>query len=194
MSPIHVDVVEEGPERLADYARVPIAFVVEATFDDGALDTLARGGHPAPTPVPAPYEKDYDALPGGRPTDWPTRFDVHRWIILGAFHDRKRVGGAAVVVGDAEVDPGGRPDDALLWDLRVAPAMRHRGVGSALLRAAEHAAVRQGARVLRVETQQINVAACRFYQRNGFSIEHVQRGSYPELPGEVRLIWSKTLR
>ena len=126
--------------------------VVEATFDDGALDTLARGGHPAPTPVPVPYEKDYDALPGGRPTEWPTRFDVGRWIILGAFDAGTRVGGAVVIVGDAEVDPGGRPGDALLWDLRVAPSMRHRGVGTALLRAAEQAAVRQGARMLCVET------------------------------------------
>jgi len=173
---------------------VPIAFLVEATFDDDALDTLARGGHAVPTTVPAPYEKDYDATPGGRPTDWPTRFDVARWIILGAFDAGARVGGAVVIVGDAEADPGGQSDDALLWDLRVAPDMRHRGIGTALLRAAEQAAGRQGARMLRVETQQFNVAACRFYQRNGFTLEQVRRDAYPEHPDEVQLLWSKTLR
>jgi ribosomal protein S18 acetylase RimI-like enzyme len=191
---MHVDIVEEGTERLADYGRVPIAFRVDATFGDDALDTLARGGHAVPTPVPVPYEKDYDAIPDGRPTAWPTRFDVGRWIILGAFRGGERVGGAVVVVGDPAVDLlGGQPDAALLWDLRVAPAMRHRGVGTALLAAAENAAAQRGARVLRVETQQINVAACRFYEGNGFSIEQIRRGAYPDLPDEVQLLWSKTL-
>jgi streptothricin acetyltransferase len=191
---MHVDIVEESPERLADYARVPIAFLVDATFDDHALDALARGDRAAPSPVPVPYEKDYDGSPGHHPTDWPQRFDVSRWIILGAFHEMQRVGGAVVVVDDPAVDLlGGQPDAALLWDLRVAPAVRHRGVGSALLRAAEHAAVRRGARVLRVETQQINVAACRFYRRNGFSVEQVQRDAYPDFPDEVQLLWIKSL-
>ena len=191
---MHVDIVEESPERLADYARVPIAFLVDATFDDHALDALERGDRAAPSPVPVPYEKDYDAHAGSHPTDWPVRFDVSRWIILGAFRDGQRVGGAVVVVGDAAVDLlGGQPDAALLWDLRVAPAVRHCGIGTALLRAAEHAAVQRGARVLRVETQQVNVAACQFYRRNGFSIEQMQRDAYPELPDEVRLLWIAAL-
>jgi streptothricin acetyltransferase len=189
-----VDIAEEGPERLADYARVPIAFVVDAAFDDDALETLRRGGRAAPTPVPVPYEKDYDATPGGRPTDWPTRFDVGRWIILGASRAGQRIGGAVVVVGDRVADPlRGQPDAALLWDLRVAPAARRHGVGTALLQAAENAAVQRGARSLRVETQQINVAACRFYRRNGFSIEQIRRDAYPDLPDEVQLLWIKTL-
>jgi streptothricin acetyltransferase len=192
--PMHVDIVEESPAHLADYASVPIAFLVDATFDDHALDALERGDLAAPTPAPVPYEKDYDGSAGHHPTDWPQRFDVSRWIILGAFHEMQRVGGAVVVVDDPAVDLlGGQPDAALLWDLRVAPAVRHRGVGSALLRAAEHAAVRRGARVLRVETQQINVAACRFYRRNGFSVEQVQRDAYPDFPDEVQLLWIKSL-
>jgi hypothetical protein len=81
---------------------------------------LGRGEHAAPAPVPVPYEKDYDASPGGRPTDWPQRFDVNRWIILGAFGDGQRMGGAVVVVGDPVVDLlGGQPDAALLDEVQL---------------------------------------------------------------------------
>jgi GNAT superfamily N-acetyltransferase len=40
--------------------------------------------------------------------------------------------------------------------------MRGLGIGAALFRAAERWAVARGARWLKVETQNVNVAACRF--------------------------------
>jgi ribosomal protein S18 acetylase RimI-like enzyme len=45
----------------------------------------------------------------------------------------------------------------------------------------------------RVETQQINVPACRFYQRHGFVLETVRPDVYPGLPEEVQLRWAKPL-
>lgn len=71
--------------------------------------------------------------------------------------------------------------------------MRGRGVGSALVRNAAEIAARRGARSLRVETQQINVAACRFYAHHGFRLERVTRGAYHDLPGETQLLWSREL-
>jgi ribosomal protein S18 acetylase RimI-like enzyme len=44
-----------------------------------------------------------------------------------------------------------------------------------------------------VETQQVNVVACRFYQRQGFSLERVAAAAYPSLPDEVQLLWIKAL-
>ena len=70
---------------------------------------------------------------------------------------------------------------------------RRRGVGAALLDAAERRAVNRGASQLRVETQQINVPACRFYLRHGFSLESVRPDAYPDLPEEVQLLWRKSL-
>jgi ribosomal protein S18 acetylase RimI-like enzyme len=46
---------------------------------------------------------------------------------------------------------------------------------------------------LRVETQQVNVAACRLYQRHGFSLEYVSPGAYASLPDEIQLVWIKSL-
>lgn len=87
----------------------------------------------------------------------------------------------------------GRKDLALLWDIRVSPPFRSKGVGSALLAAAEAWATKRGARELKVETQNINVPACRFYKSLGCQLRHVNAGVYVGLPDEVQLLWYKLL-
>jgi GNAT superfamily N-acetyltransferase len=69
---------------------------------------------------------------------------------------------------------------------------RHR-VGAALFRAAEPWAVATGCRLLKVETQNVNVAARRFYARQGCVLRAVHPGAYPEFPREIQLLWSKDL-
>jgi ribosomal protein S18 acetylase RimI-like enzyme len=87
----------------------------------------------------------------------------------------------------------GRKDVAALWDIRVAPAHRGRHVGTALFEAAEETAIQRGCRVLKVETQNNNVAACRLYAARGCTLSSVEPGAYPDYPDEIRLTWSKTL-
>jgi len=86
-----------------------------------------------------------------------------------------------------------RDDLALLWDLRVAPQFRRRGVASALLAAAEQWACARACRVLKVETQNINAPACRFYAACGFALRHVNTSAYEGLPDEIQLLWCKQL-
>ena len=50
-----------------------------------------------------------------------------------------------------------------------------------------------GCRHLKVETQSINVTACRFYARQGFVLRSARSGVYPELKGEIQLLWYKDL-
>ena len=187
-----IDVQVHGGERLPKYAGVSIAFRVSEVLD---LDAIAThpGAVPIPTrPVAVPYVKDYDAVPGDAPLDWPARFDVSRWTFLAALVDGNRVGCATLIARDPAVDLlNGRDDLARLWDLRVAPEYRHRGVASALLAAAEEWADPHGIRTLMVETQNVNVPACRFYARQGFALGAVNRGAYPDLPHEVQLLWYK---
>ncbi len=187
-----IEVLQHGVERLAEYAAVSIAFRVSEVLDLDAIAAVS-GGDPIPTrPVAAPYIKDYDAVPGDAPLDWPGRFDVSRWTFLAALVEGIRVGCATLIAHDPAVDLlDGRDDLARLWDLRVAPEFRHRGVASALLAAAEESAEAQGIRTLMVETQNVNVPACRFYARQGFVLGAVNRGAYPDLPHEVQLLWYK---
>jgi hypothetical protein len=44
-----------------------------------------------------------------------------------------------------------------------------------------------------VETQNVNVAACRFYARQGCVLTAVDPFAYPALPGEIQLLWYKDL-
>ena len=51
----------------------------------------------------------------------------------------------------------------------------------------------QGCRELKIETQDVNVVACRFYARLGCVLRAVHRGAYPLFPRELQLLWYKTL-
>ncbi len=185
-------VEEEPASALGDYARIPIAFEVRSVFDVAAAD----GGFAlTERSLAASYIKDYDGFAGEGPAGWGQRFDLSNWGFLAARVQGRRVGGAAVAFDTPGVHMlEGRRDLAVLWDLRVAPEARGRGVGAALFHAAETWARARGCRELRVETQNVNVPACRFYARRGCILAEAVRGAYPTLPHEVQLIWRKELR
>ena len=186
---------EEPASVLAHYADVSIAYEVRERLAVLAPDSGLGGLRLVAEPVAPPYWKDYDAEPGNHPTAWAERFDVARWGILAAFTGTERSGGAVVAWGTPEVALlGARADLAVLWDLRVVPDRRGRGVGAALFRAAEAWAVSRGAGWLVVETQNVNVAACRFYARQGCVLGAVHRSAHPALPDEVQLLWYKPSR
>jgi ribosomal protein S18 acetylase RimI-like enzyme len=191
---VNVDIQEHGADRLAEYAAVSIAFRVAEVLDLDGISADSSAATIPTRPVAPPYIKDYDSVAGDAPLDWPARFDVSRWTFLAAFAGGKRVGCATMIARDPAVDLLDRRDDlARLWDLRVAAEFRHRGVASALLAAVEERARAQDTRTLMVETQDINVPACRFYARQRFVLGAVNRGAYPDLPHEVQLLWYKPL-
>jgi GNAT superfamily N-acetyltransferase len=184
-----------GPEVMDAYASVSIAFrvrsILEVTPGDGGGFDLRE------TPVATPYTKDYDALAGGTaPGRWAEEFDLDAWGLFVASDDARVVGGAAVAPSEAHLDVPGRPRSAVLWDLRVAPGHRGRGVGSALFDLAARWARDAGAEHLAVETQDTNVRACRFYAARGCELFAVDRTAYapsPEVEREVMLVWSLAL-
>lgn len=174
---------------LLEYVRIPIAFEVRAILDVGG--DLERGGFSlTECRVPTPYVKDYDAL-AETPAEWARRFDTSKWGLLIASIDDECVGGVTMALGTPVDMLEGRSDLAVMWDLRVQPAWRRQGVGTALVGAAEDWAAARGCRQLKVETQNINLAACRFYARHGFVLRAAHPGVYPECPDEIQLLWYK---
>jgi GNAT superfamily N-acetyltransferase len=191
---VRIAITVEGAHSLDAYASIPIAYrIVEVLDPDSPLDSAGLLPFTSTT-LDEPIVKNYDTLPGNHPLDWAARFDMHDWGILAAHSGNQRVGGAVVVARSPNLEMlEGRDELALLWDIRVAPSARSHGVGSALLAACETWALERGARVLKVETQNTNVPACRFYARHGFILGSVGREAYPELPNEVQFLWYKNL-
>ena len=78
-------------------------------------------------------------------------------------------GGEAVGFLSAEVyhDP---VDHVYLDDFSVTAAYRNKGIGSALLRAAEAYAGETGSRAVLLHVEKTNTSAMRFYERSGYSV------------------------
>ena len=191
---MRIEAATDPVAALREYASVPIAFEVRSVLDVAEQDAGSAGFVLTERRLDAPYVKDYDAIPGEHPAGWAERFDVSRWGMLAARADGRRVGGAVIAFDTDGVDMlEGRRDLAVLWDLRVSPEMRGAVVGAALFRAAEAWAAARGCRWLKVETQNINVPACRFYARQGCALGAIHRFAYPDLPDEVMLLWYKDL-
>ena len=187
-----IEVREEPVAALSEHAGIPIAYevaqIVDASVHEGGGFALTE------RPVARPYVKDYDAVPWEGPAAWASRFDVSRWGVFSAWRAGRRAGGAVVAYRTPGLDMlEGRDDLAVLWDIRVSPDVRGQGVGSRLLGAAEAWSAARGCRQLKVETQNVNAPACRFYAGHGFVLEFVDRFAYPSLPDEVQLLWYKEI-
>jgi GNAT superfamily N-acetyltransferase len=189
---MNIRIREENGSNLAEYAETPMAFTVNRmlTVKEKGLGGIILREHK----VDPPYTKDYDAYPGERPSTWADRWDLSNWVFFSAFSDDERVGGAAV----AWNTPGvfmleGRQDLAVLWDIRIRPEHQGKGLGSHLFKAAEAWALGKGCHCLKIETQNVNVPACRFYQKQGCVLGAINTFAYPDLRGEICLMWYKEL-
>ena len=192
-APADLRVVEESPDSLESYAAISIAFTVTSLFRVELVESGLAGITIREEPVMPPYVKDYDAIEEERPLRW-RRWDLTNWGFLAAYDGSLRVGGAVVAWKTNHVNMlEGRPDLAVLWDIRVAPDARGTGVGSALFRHTEQWARNRKCRTLKIETQNVNVPACRFYARHGCHLGAVSLHAYAELPDEVEMLWYKDL-
>ena len=185
-----VDIREAGADAVTEYARVPIAFDVRDVFDCIDDPSAPCGVSLSRRRLEHSYIKDYDTIATEHPMQWPTRFADKHWTLFLAYVDGVTSGAAAIVL---DIAKPGQSGHALLWDIRVSPHGRRAGVGTALLRRAETWTLEHGCRALEVETQSVNVPACRFYERQGCFLHAANRGAYPEFPDEVQLIWRKLL-
>ncbi len=185
-----IQILAIKPERLADYATVPSRVKVVSIFQPELTEGGLGGIRLREIAVAEPYVKDYDAY-GELPTDWPKQFDVSNWGFFLALDGNNPVGAAAVAFDTTGVFMlEARKDLSVLWDIRVRPEAR--GAGILLFRYAAEWSRQRGCRQLKIETQNVNVPACRFYQRMGAQLGEIRRFGYAAVPSvahEVMLCW-----
>jgi GNAT superfamily N-acetyltransferase len=184
-----IEILEIKPEQLSEYTRIPSRFEVRSVLDIKLIDG-GLGGMTLREVQVEPYVKDYDAY-GETPEDWPKRFDVSNWGFFLAKAGETTAGAAAVAFDTTGVFMlEARRDLSVLWDIRVRP--EYRGVGIPLFRYAVEWSRKRGCKQMKVETQNVNVPACRFYQRMGCQLGEIRRFGYAVVPSvaqEVMLNW-----
>jgi GNAT superfamily N-acetyltransferase len=189
-----IEVRQLGPDALGQYGQVPIRFTVETVFRVEEVRGAPIGLQLVEERIAEPYAKDYDAYHDEGPTRWARRFDVTGWGIFLGFEGERHVGGAIVAPASHLKDLPA--DMAQLFDIRVHPDLRHRGVGSRLFRHAADWARSRGHKLLKIETQNVNVPACRFYAKQGARLGAIDRhayAGYPPCAHETRLLWYRDL-
>ncbi len=184
-----------SPASMMLYASVPISFTVRARLKPVPEENGLGGIRLVEEPVIPPYIRDYDV--DELPMDWPNQFDTHNWAFFLVSTAENRPVGAATVVYDT---PGihmldRRRDLTVLWDIRVHPEFRGQGIGSKLFKVAEDWSRSRGKhmRQMKIETQNINVPACRFYAAMGCVLGGIRQHAYVDYPNEVQLLWYKDL-
>jgi ribosomal protein S18 acetylase RimI-like enzyme len=176
-----LSITEESPAKYDEYGCVSIAFRVTSRLRPGADGTSGL----VEEPVMKAYVKDYEG-----PEQWAKRWDISRWCVFAAHQGAQRIGGAVVVWRAPDVDMlEGRDDLAILWDIRIDPEFRGRGIGSRLFAAAAQWANMRQCRELKIETQDVNVAACRLYASMGARLREVREGAYWDAPDELQMLW-----
>lgn len=107
---------------------------------------------------------------------WRERLSIPGAIDLLAFDAGGNVPGG-MVTGTPDQDHASRAELISMW---VAPAVRGRGVASALITAVSRWAVGTGAATLALSVLPDNVAARRTYERNGFAVCHESGDLLPD--------------
>ncbi len=185
-----VQIEEINPTQLNEYATIPSRFWVRSVLQPELMQAGLEGIRLHETVIAEPYLKDYDGY-GETPIDWPEKYNLQNWGFFLAKHNGIPVGAAAVAYKNTDVFIlEDRQDLSVFWDLRV--KQEARGVGILLFRRVAEWSRQRGCRQMKIETQNINVPACRFYQKMGARLGEIRVHGYAAIPAvahEVMLCW-----
>jgi len=178
---------------LEAYSGIPMYVEADRILRCEPMDAGTGGLGLSEQIVSPPFRKVY---PDSEDDPFPThnKWDVSEWGIFVATQNDAVVGGCVVALRtEAVYMLEGRRDMAVLWDIRVRPDCHRTGIGSRLFQSARSHAVERGCRLLKIETQNVNVPACRFYQRQGCHLGGINIHAYAKYPEEVQLLWYLSL-
>ncbi len=184
-------IIELNIEDMKKYAGIPISFTVETILVPVQIDK-GVGGISFVEQAVSPYIKNYEEFGSGA-ENWHKRFDTSNWVRFAVI-DKKGsfIGGATVAYKTDNVNMlEGRDDISVLWDLRVHPDHRGKGIGKSLISRVADWSKSKGCVMVKIETQNINSNACKFYSAMGCCLGGIKMHEYKEegLESEVMLFW-----
>lgn len=190
-----MNIIEAPVSSLAEMAAISIAFTARTVYKVEEYQTNSKQFNLIEDYLDVPVRKDYDSLAGNKPMDWMQQFDLSNWGLFFAIEDGHKIGGALVAFNTPGIDMlEERNDLAVLWDIRIKEEYRGRGIGKELFYKVMDWAVQKGCRELKIETQNNNPTAVKFYQSMGCHLSKVFYNAYPECPDEHMLLFYLKLK
>ena len=172
---------------LKKYHKIPIRFSSDMIYPEELFVGKAEDINLVKIPV-QPFTKDYDEHE--LPYKWVEKWDISNWCILKVEIDGEYIAGAVIAYNTNGVNMlEGRDDIAVLWDIRVSPAHRGEGIGEKLFKEAVKFAEEKNCKFLKIETQNINVNACKFYKKMGCYLGRYSIDEYKDLSDEIMMMW-----
>lgn len=138
-----------------------------------------------------PYTKDLSVYE--RAIEYEKQFDISNWRFYMAFDGDMPIGAMTIAGTTNGMNMlAGRDDACVLWDIRVADAYKHQGVGQKLFDIGLFGAKEDGYRQMIIECQNNNIPACKFYKKQGAVLSKMDMYAYysePEIRDEIQFVW-----
>ncbi|MBN1160518.1 MAG: GNAT family N-acetyltransferase [Dehalococcoidales bacterium] len=186
---MEIQMLPVNKETLVRYRTIPSYVEVNTTLDMKTLKGFG-GITFSEKKVKKLYLKNYDEH--GEPFSW-LNFNTSKWVMFIIQDGEIPAGGLTLACKTPELRMlNGRDDLADIWDIRIHPNLKRQGIGTKLFTRAVEWCRSEGYKQLCVETQNVNVPACRFYLKQGCNLGVINRYAYSAtsaVAGEVQLIW-----
>lgn len=174
------------------YDSIPMRINVTSYYKVEKLNRGLGGFALVETSV-KPYVKDFCTGDDESVARWEKRFDISNWAFFMAFDGDCPIGAATVSSRTKEINMlAGRDDLAVLWDIRVHDDYKGQGVGQRLFDMAVSWSREQNLSQMKIECQNNNVPAVKFYHKQGAVLSMIDEYAYynePEYRHETQFIW-----
>lgn len=185
---MNIAIKEVTKEQLNEYAQIPMLLNVTSKYELNEVEN-GLGGIIFNEIKVEEHVKDlglYD-----KPLEWEKEFDLTNWGFFIAYDNDVPIGGATLVYNTKGVNMlRNRTDLSVLWDIRVAPEYKSMNIGTKLFKHAVEWSIKNNCKQMKIETQNDNVPACKFYAKQGAKLGEINMYAYyGEDTDEVMLIW-----
>jgi ribosomal protein S18 acetylase RimI-like enzyme len=174
------------------YDLIPMRVHVSSYYKIDKINRGLGGFNLVETTI-EPYLKDFCTGEDETVIRWERQWDISNWAFFMAFDGEKPIGAATIVSRTKGMNMLSNRDDlAVLWDIRVDDAYKQQKVGQTLFDMAANWCRSQGFVQMKIESQNNNVPACKFYHKQGATLSVIDEYAYynePEYRHETQFIW-----
>jgi ribosomal protein S18 acetylase RimI-like enzyme len=178
-----------------EYDSIPMQVYVKSQYVLERIDNGLGGILLKEVPVKS-YIRDFSKH--AKATRFSEKFDIKNWVFFMAFDDEKPIGAVTIVSRTEGIHMlDGRDDMTVLWDIRVADTYKHQGIGQKLFDLAAEWSRNNRFKQMKIECQNNNVPACKFYQKQGAILRKIDEYAYiddddskdADSKFEIQFIW-----